>query len=116
MEELYFYNRPFLNYHPYSHIYNDNENNNGSICILIGLIIIIICVLCYLSCFNKNRSYNKNKFTAEQDLKIFNKLSDSGQNNYSALKAELTMPFDVAKNQIIQKKHKQNTLSVKDFE
>jgi hypothetical protein len=113
MEELYFYNRPFLNYHPYQHIYHRPHDNNGGICILIVLIIIIICVLCYLFCFN-NRSYNKNNFTAEKDFETFQ--NSPHKNNYSALKSEFTMGLDVSKHKSIKEKYNSGTLSVNDFE
>jgi hypothetical protein len=113
MEELYFYNRPFLNYHPYQHMYNYPQDNNGGICILVVLIIIIIFVLCYLFCSNKI-SYNKNNFTAERDFETFK--NSTQKNNYSALKSEFTMPFDAPKHQLIKQKYNSGTLSVNDFE
>ena len=110
----FIYNRPFLNYPPpYQHIYQPyNNSNNGGICILIGLIIIIICVLCYLFCFN-NKSYNKNNFTAEKDYNTY--MNSTQKNNYSALKSEFTIPLDAAKHKDIANKFKQGELSVSDF-
>lgn len=88
MEQIYFYNRPpFLNYHhPYLH---QNDNNNGSVCILIGLIIIIICVLCYLFWNDKNRStiYNKNTFASAQANEDYQKFMKHKPNNYTSAKA-----------------------------
>jgi hypothetical protein len=86
MDELYFYNKPFLNYyHPYSHMYRQQpDNNNSCICILIGLIIIIICVLCYLFCFN-NKINNKNTFASSQATNDYNAFVNSN-NTFTAKK------------------------------